>query len=179
MTIFYTSLSIFNLGIFLGASNFSQYFWRHNEVWCYCSRHHSRRRRTALKSSHHGATSRYSIKCSKWYQSIPLVSFSSRFFLNMPTDFCLVIQKVKPLKVYREKVMKLFVKETHWCLTLSIRMFNMKHEISAGTKVEDAKALMAASSLKIMADDNLDAAAATVSLFIHQNSVVYIHCFSL
>lgn len=31
-----------------------------------------------------------------------------------------------------------------------------------GTKVEDAKALMAASSLKIMADDNLDAAAATV-----------------
>lgn len=35
------------------------------------------------------------------------------FFLNMPTDFCLVIQKVKPLKVYREKVMKLFVKETH------------------------------------------------------------------
>lgn len=57
----------------------------------------------------------------------------------------------------------------------------MKHEISAGTKVEDAKALMAASSLKIMADDNLDAAAATVSLFIHQNSVVYIpvHCFSL
>lgn len=58
-------------------------------------------------------------------------------------------------------------------------MFNMKHEISAGTKVEDAKALMAASSLKIMADDNLDAAAATVSLFIHQNIVVYIHCFSL
>lgn len=58
-------------------------------------------------------------------------------------------------------------------------MFNMKHEISAGTKVEDAKALMAASSLKIMADDNLDAAAATVSLFIHQNSEVYIHCFSL
>lgn len=55
----------------------------------------------------------------------------------------------------------------------------MKHEISAGTKVEDAKALMAASSLKIMADDNLDAAAATVSLFIYQNSVVYIHCFSL
>lgn len=55
----------------------------------------------------------------------------------------------------------------------------MKHEISAGTKVEDAKALMAASSLKIMADDNLDAAAATVSLFIHRNSVVYIHCFSL
>lgn len=50
-------------------------------------------------------------------------------------------------------------------------MVNMKNEMSAGTKVEDAKALMAASSLKIMADDNLDAAAATVSLFIHQKPI--------
>ena len=45
-------------------------------------------------------------------------------------------------------------------------MFDTKIKVTldyiTGTKVEDAKALMAASSLKIMADDNLDAAAATV-----------------
>lgn len=69
--------------------------------------------------------------------------------------------------MYREKVMKLFVKEIYWCFILLIRMFNMKYEICVGIKVEDVKVLMVVSSFKIMVDDNLDVVVVIVSLFIY------------
>lgn len=69
--------------------------------------------------------------------------------------------------MYREKVMKLFVKEIYWCYILLIRMFNMKYEIFVGIKVEDVKVLMVVSSFKIMVDDNLDVVVVIVSLFIY------------
>lgn len=69
--------------------------------------------------------------------------------------------------MYREKVMKLFVKEIYWCFILLIRMFNMKYEIFVGIKVEDVKVLMVVSSFKIMVDDNLDVVVVIVSLFIY------------
>lgn len=69
--------------------------------------------------------------------------------------------------MYREKVIKLFVKEIYWCFILLIRMFNMKYEIFVGIKVEDVKVLMVVSSFKIMVDDNLDVVVVIVSLFIY------------
>lgn len=69
--------------------------------------------------------------------------------------------------MYREKVMKLFVKEIYWCFILLLRMFNMKYEIFVGIKVEDVKVLMVVSSFKIMVDDNLDVVVVIVSLFIY------------
>lgn len=60
-----------------------------------------------------------------------------------------------------------YIEYAIWGFSLTKKLnTNAKIEVTldyiTGTKVEDAKALMAASSLKIMADDNLDAAAATV-----------------